>query len=140
MAKDQLMDYQKALEAYEVVIGLEVHVELNTNTKMFCGCANVFGDEPNTNVCPNCLGFPGAMPAVNGKAIENSIKIGLALDCEIAATGRFARKNYFYPDLAKNFQTSQYDEPIAFEGKIDIEVPSGKVFTCLLYTSDAADE
>jgi aspartyl-tRNA(Asn)/glutamyl-tRNA(Gln) amidotransferase subunit B len=129
MAKDQLMDYQKALEAYEVVIGLEVHVELNTNTKMFCGCANVFGDEPNTNVCPNCLGFPGAMPAVNGKAIENSIKIGLALDCEIAATGRFARKNYFYPDLAKNFQTSQYDEPIAFEGKIDIEVPSGKVFT-----------
>ena len=129
MAKDQLMDYQKALEAYEVVIGLEVHVELNTNTKMFCGCANVFGDEPNTNVCPNCLGFPGAMPAVNGKAIENSIKIGLALDCEIAATGRFARKNYFYPDLAKNFQTSQYDEPIAFEGTIDIEVPSGKVFT-----------
>ena len=129
MAKDQLMDYQKALEAYEVVIGLEVHVELNTNTKMFCGCANVFGDEPNTNVCPNCLGFPGAMPAVNGKAIESSIKIGLALDCEIAATGRFARKNYFYPDLAKNFQTSQYDEPIAYEGKIDIEVPSGKVFT-----------
>jgi aspartyl-tRNA(Asn)/glutamyl-tRNA(Gln) amidotransferase subunit B len=129
MAKDQLMDYQKALEAYEVVIGLEVHVELNTNTKMFCGCPNVFGDEPNTNVCPNCLGFPGAMPAVNGKAIENSIKIGLALDCQIAATGRFARKNYFYPDLAKNFQTSQYDEPIAFEGKIDIEVPSGKVFT-----------
>jgi len=129
MAKDQLMDYAKAIEAFEVVIGLEVHVELNTNTKMFCGCANVFGDEPNTNVCPNCLGFPGAMPAVNGKAIENSIKIGLALDCQIASTGRFARKNYFYPDLAKNFQTSQYDEPIAFDGKIDIEVPSGKVFT-----------
>jgi len=129
MAKDQLMDYAKALEAFEVVIGLEVHVELNTNTKMFCGCANVFGDEPNTNVCPNCLGFPGAMPAVNGKAIENSIKIGLALDCQIASTGRFARKNYFYPDLAKNFQTSQYDEPIAFDGRIDIEVPSGKVFT-----------
>jgi aspartyl-tRNA(Asn)/glutamyl-tRNA(Gln) amidotransferase subunit B len=129
MAKDQLMDYQKALEAYEVVIGLEVHVELNTKTKMFCGCANVFGDEPNTNVCPNCLGFPGAMPAVNGKAVENSIKIGLALDCQIAANGRFARKNYFYPDLAKNFQTSQYDEPIAFDGKLDVEVPSGKIFT-----------
>jgi aspartyl-tRNA(Asn)/glutamyl-tRNA(Gln) amidotransferase subunit B len=96
---------------------------------MFFGCANVFGDEPNTNVCPNCLGFPGAMPAVNGKAIENSIKIGLALDCQIAETGRFSRKNYFYPDLAKNFQTSQYDEPIAYNGKIDIEVPSGKVFT-----------
>jgi aspartyl-tRNA(Asn)/glutamyl-tRNA(Gln) amidotransferase subunit B len=129
MAKDQLMDYQKALENYEVVIGLEVHVELNTNTKMFCGCANVFGDEPNTNVCPVCLGFPGALPSVNGKAVENSIKIGLALDCKIAENGRFARKNYFYPDLAKNFQTSQYDEPIAFDGSIDIEVPSGKVFT-----------
>ena len=129
MAKDQLMDYQKALDAFEVVIGLEVHVELNTKTKMFCGCANVFGDEPNTNVCPNCLGFPGAMPAVNGKAVENSIKIGLALDCQIAANGRFARKNYFYPDLAKNFQTSQYDEPIAFDGKLDVEVPSGKIFT-----------
>lgn len=129
MAKDQLMDYQKAVEAYEVVIGLEVHVELNTNTKMFCGCANIFGNEANTNVCPVCLGFPGALPAVNGKAVENSIKIGLALDCQIAASGRFARKNYFYPDLAKNFQTSQYDEPIAYNGKIDIEVPSGKVFT-----------
>jgi aspartyl-tRNA(Asn)/glutamyl-tRNA(Gln) amidotransferase subunit B len=129
MAKDQLMDYQKALEAFEVVIGLEVHVELNTKTKMFCGCANVFGDEPNTNVCPVCLGFPGALPAVNGKAVENSIKIGLALDCKIAENGRFARKNYFYPDLAKNFQTSQYDEPIAYDGKIIIEVPSGDSFT-----------
>jgi aspartyl-tRNA(Asn)/glutamyl-tRNA(Gln) amidotransferase subunit B len=129
MAKDQLMDYQKALEAFEVVIGLEVHVELNTNSKMFCGCANVFGNEPNTNVCPVCLGFPGALPAVNGKAVENSIKIGLALDCKIAENGRFARKNYFYPDLAKNFQTSQYDEPIAFDGSIEIEAPSGKVYT-----------
>ncbi|MFM5905408.1 MAG: Asp-tRNA(Asn)/Glu-tRNA(Gln) amidotransferase subunit GatB [Micrococcales bacterium] len=129
MAKAELMDYEKALELYEVVIGLEVHVELNTNTKMFCGCANQFGDEPNTNVCPICLGLPGSLPAVNKKAVESSISIGLALDCQIAPTGRFARKNYFYPDLAKNFQTSQYDEPIAFEGSIDIEVPSGKVFT-----------
>lgn len=129
MAKDQLLDYNKALEQFEVVIGLEVHVELNTNTKMFCGCANVFGDEPNTNVCPICLGLPGSLPAVNAKAVENSISIGLALDCQIAPNGRFARKNYFYPDLAKNFQTSQYDEPIAFEGTIDIEVSSGKVFT-----------
>jgi aspartyl-tRNA(Asn)/glutamyl-tRNA(Gln) amidotransferase subunit B len=129
MAKAELMDYAKALEQFEVVIGLEVHVELNTNTKMFCGCANQFGDVPNTNVCPICLGLPGSLPAVNKRAVESSISIGLALGCQIAPTGRFARKNYFYPDLAKNFQTSQYDEPIAFEGAIDIEVPSGNLFT-----------
>lgn len=128
MAKDELMNYEKALEQFEVVIGLEVHVELNTNTKMFCGCRNEFGDEPNTNVCPICIGLPGTLPAVNKSAVESSIKIGLALGCEIAANGRFARKNYFYPDLAKNFQTSQYDEPIAFEGTLDVEVPSGNSF------------
>ena len=127
--KAELMKYEQALEQFEVVIGLEVHIELNTNTKMFCGCANIFGDEPNTNVCPICIGLPGSLPAVNKKAIESSISIGLALGCEIAANGRFARKNYFYPDLAKNFQTSQFDEPIAFEGSLDVEVPSGKVFT-----------
>jgi len=129
MAKAELMDYAKALELFEVVIGLEVHVELNTNTKMFCGCANVFGSEPNTNVCPICIGLPGSLPAVNRRAVESAISIGLALGCEIAPTGRFARKNYFYPDLAKNFQTSQFDEPIAFEGGIDIEVPSGNTYT-----------
>lgn len=129
MAKAELMNYEQALEKFEVVIGLEVHVELNTNTKMFCGCRNDFGDEPNTNVCPICIGLPGSLPAVNRKAVESSIAIGLALGCEIAPNGRFSRKNYFYPDLAKNFQTSQYDEPIAFEGNIDIEVPSGAVYT-----------
>jgi aspartyl-tRNA(Asn)/glutamyl-tRNA(Gln) amidotransferase subunit B len=129
MAKDELMNYEKALELFEVVIGLEVHVELNTNTKMFCGCRNEFGGEPNTFVCPICLGLPGSLPAVNKRAVESSISIGLALGCQIAPTGRFARKNYFYPDLAKNFQTSQYDEPIAFEGSIDVEVPSGNKFT-----------
>ncbi|MEY4452569.1 MAG: hypothetical protein RIT51_247 [Actinomycetota bacterium] len=129
MAKAELMNYEQALEKFEVVIGLEVHVELNTNTKMFCGCRNDFGDEPNTNVCPICIGLPGSLPAVNKRAVESSIAIGLALGCQIAPTGRFARKNYFYPDLAKNFQTSQYDEPIAFEGTIDIEVPSGNVYT-----------
>ncbi|MFN4848258.1 MAG: Asp-tRNA(Asn)/Glu-tRNA(Gln) amidotransferase subunit GatB [Rhodoluna sp.] len=129
MAKANLMDYEKAIELFEVVIGLEVHVELNTNTKMFCGCRNEFGEEPNTNVCPVCIGLPGSLPAVNKKAVESSISIGLALGCQIAPTGRFARKNYFYPDLAKNFQTSQYDEPIAFAGSLDVEVPSGKVFT-----------
>ena len=132
MAKAELMNYEQALEQFEVVIGLEVHVELNTTTKMFCGCKNEFGNEPNTNVCPICIALPGALPAVNKTAVESSIKIGLSLGCEIAPTGRFARKNYFYPDLAKNFQTSQYDEPIAFEGSLDVEVPSGKVHTVLI--------
>ena len=128
MAKAELMNYEQALVQFEVVIGLEVHVELNTKTKMFCGCRNDFGDDPNTNVCPVCLGLPGALPVVNKQAVESAIKIGLALGCEIQPTGRFARKNYFYPDLAKNFQTSQFDEPIAFEGGIDIEVPSGNSY------------
>ena len=129
MAKDELMNYEQALAQFEVVIGLEVHVELNTKTKMFCGCKNEFGNEPNTNVCPICIGLPGSLPAVNKRAVESSIQIGLALGCQIAPTGRFARKNYFYPDLAKNFQTSQYDEPIAFDGSLEVEVPSGNKFT-----------
>ncbi|MEY3561935.1 MAG: Asp-tRNA(Asn)/Glu-tRNA(Gln) amidotransferase subunit GatB [Actinomycetota bacterium] len=132
MAKEQLMAYEQAIEMFEVVIGLEVHVELNTKSKMFCGCANIFGNEPNTNVCPICIGLPGSLPAVNKKAVESSIAIGLALGCQIAPTGRFARKNYFYPDLAKNFQTSQYDEPIAYEGKINIELEDGEVFEVLI--------
>ena len=132
MAKETLMPYEQAIAQFEVVIGLEVHVELNTMSKMFCGCANIFGNEPNTNVCPICIGLPGSLPAVNKKAVESSIAIGLALGCQIAPTGRFARKNYFYPDLAKNFQTSQYDEPIAFEGKINIELEDGEVFEVLI--------
>ena len=128
MAKAELMNYVQALEKFEVVIGLEVHVELNTKTKMFCGCRNDFGDEPNTNVCPVCLGLPGALPVVNKRAVESAIKIGLAIGCDIAPNGRFARKNYFYPDLAKNFQTSQFDEPIAFEGGVEVVVPSGQVY------------
>jgi len=128
MTKAELMNYEQALEKFEVVIGLEVHVELNTKTKMFCGCRNDFGDEPNTNVCPVCLGLPGALPVVNKRAVESAIKIGLAIGCDIAPNGRFARKNYFYPDLAKNFQTSQFDEPIAFEGGVEVEVPSGNTY------------
>ncbi|MBV9846448.1 MAG: Asp-tRNA(Asn)/Glu-tRNA(Gln) amidotransferase subunit GatB [Kutzneria sp.] len=124
----ELMDYDEVLERFDPVLGLEVHVELNTNTKMFCGCANVFGGEPNTHVCPTCLGLPGALPAVNGKAVESAIRIGLALNCEIARWCRFARKNYFYPDMPKNFQTSQYDEPIAFNGHLDVVLDDGTVF------------
>ena len=104
-----------------------MHVELNTASKMFCGCPTEFGAEPNTQVCPTCLGLPGAMPVVNGKAVESAIRIGLALNCEIAEWCRFARKNYFYPDMPKNFQTSQYDEPIAFEGWTEVEV-DGETF------------
>ena len=131
MSKEQLMAFDQAIEKFDVVIGLEVHVELNTKSKMFCGCKNEFGSEPNTNVCPTCIGLPGSLPAVNRRAVESSIAIGLALSCDIAKTCRFARKNYFYPDLAKNFQTSQYDEPIAFGGKLDVELDD-QIFEILI--------
>ncbi|MFD7653185.1 Asp-tRNA(Asn)/Glu-tRNA(Gln) amidotransferase subunit GatB [Actinosynnema sp. NPDC059797] len=124
---DELMDYAEVIERFDPVLGLEVHVELHTNTKMFCGCANLFGGEPNTHVCPTCLGLPGSLPVVNGKAVESAIRIGLALNCEIAEWCRFARKNYFYPDMPKNFQTSQYDEPIAFNGWLDVVLDDGEV-------------
>jgi len=129
MAKDALMAFDKALELFEPVIGLEVHVELSTKTKMFSSASNVFGADPNTAVTPVCLGLPGSLPVVNEQAIRYSISLGLALGCEIAETCRFARKNYFYPDLAKNYQISQYDEPIAFEGSLDIELDNGDIVT-----------
>jgi aspartyl-tRNA(Asn)/glutamyl-tRNA(Gln) amidotransferase subunit B len=129
MAAAELMDYDRALELFEPVLGFEVHVELNTRTKMFCGCANEFGSGANTNTCPTCLGLPGGLPQVNEKAIESSIRLGLALGCEIAESSRFARKNYFYPDTSKNFQTSQYDEPIAYDGRVTIELESGREIT-----------
>jgi aspartyl-tRNA(Asn)/glutamyl-tRNA(Gln) amidotransferase subunit B len=132
MAKDALMDYDKALELFEPVLGFEVHVELNTTTKMFCGCANEFGSGANTNTCPTCLGLPGGLPQVNHKAIESSIRIGLALGCDIAESSRFARKQYFYPDTSKNFQTSQYDDPIAHDGQVTVELEDGRQVTVLI--------
>ncbi len=122
MSAPTLMSYDEALAMFDPVLGLEVHVELNTASKMFCGCPTEFGAEPNTQVCPVCLGLPGAMPVVNATAVESAIRIGLALNCEIAQWCRFARKNYFYPDMPKNFQTSQYDEPVAFNGWTDVDV------------------
>ncbi len=119
---DELMGYDEVLAGFDPALGLEVHVELNTATKMFCGCDNSPGGEPNTKTCPICLGLPGSLPVVNGKAVESAIRIGLALNCQIAPWGRFSRKNYFYPDMTKNYQTSQYDEPICFDGHVDLEV------------------
>ncbi len=108
--------------SYEAVIGLEIHSELKTNTKIFCGCATTFGAEQNTNVCPVCLGLPGVLPVINKRVVEFAIKAGLALNCTINKFSKFDRKNYYYPDLPKNFQTSQYDLPIAEHGYVDIEV------------------
>jgi aspartyl-tRNA(Asn)/glutamyl-tRNA(Gln) amidotransferase subunit B len=112
-------------EELETVIGLECHVELATATKMFCGCPNEFGTPPNTNVCPICLGHPGTLPVPNETAIQYIVKIGLALDCRIAPHSLFHRKNYFYPDMPKNYQISQYDLPICIEGHLDIDIPDG---------------
>jgi len=107
---------------YEIVIGLEIHTELKTNSKIFCGCSTKFGSDQNTNVCPVCLGLPGVLPVINEKVVEFAIRAGVALNCEILPFSKFDRKNYYYPDLPKNFQTSQYDLPIAVNGHLDIEV------------------
>ncbi|MGC9666250.1 Asp-tRNA(Asn)/Glu-tRNA(Gln) amidotransferase subunit GatB [Planosporangium sp. 12N6] len=115
-------EFEQVVARYEPVIGLETHVELGTNTKMFCGCPTEFGAEPNTQVCPVCLGLPGSLPVANKAAIEATIRIGLALNCSIASWCRFARKNYFYPDMPKDYQISQYDEPLCVDGYLDVEV------------------
>ena len=122
MSTSVVPDFTDVLQRYEPVIGLEVHVELGTRTKMFCGCPTTFGAEPNTQVCPVCLGLPGSLPVANRAAVEATIRIGLALNCQIASWCRFARKNYFYPDMPKNFQISQYDEPLCTDGWLDVDV------------------
>ncbi len=133
MARAELMDFDEALELFEPVLGFEVHVELNTRTKMFSDAPNPafaghHGAPPNTQITPVDLGLPGSLPVVNGTAIENSISLGLALGCTIAPSSRFARKNYFYPDLAKNYQISQFDEPIAVDGEVEVELADGRTF------------
>jgi aspartyl-tRNA(Asn)/glutamyl-tRNA(Gln) amidotransferase subunit B len=126
-AAAELLDYDDVLASYDPVLGLEVHVELSTATKMFCRCSTEFGAEPNTQVCPVCLALPGALPTLNEAAVESAIRIGLALNCEIVPWCRFARKNYFYPDMPKNYQISQYDEPIAINGYLDVPLEDGSI-------------
>ncbi|MEW2460672.1 Asp-tRNA(Asn)/Glu-tRNA(Gln) amidotransferase subunit GatB [Microbacterium sp. K41] len=133
-AAAKLMDFDRALELFEPVLGFEVHVELNTNTKMFSDAPNPANEayhaaEPNTLIAPVDLGLPGSLPVVNETAVRSSISLGLALGCSIAESSRFARKNYFYPDLGKNYQISQYDEPIAFEGSVEVELEDGTTVT-----------
>lgn len=121
-------EYAETVARWDPVLGIEVHIELGTRTKMFDGAPVGFGAPPNTQTTPVSLGLPGTLPVPNREAVESAIRIGLALNCEIAASSRFARKNYFYPDMPKNFQTSQYDEPIARDGHLDIELDDGAVF------------
>ena len=116
------VDFDEALAMFEPVLGIETHVELGTNSKMFCSCATAFGADANTQVCPVCLGLPGSLPVVNRTAVESTIRMGLALNCSIAPWCRFARKNYFYPDMPKDYQVSQYDEPLCFNGYLDVTV------------------
>ena len=111
---------------YEIVIGLEVHVELATKTKIFCGCSTEFGGAPNSHTCPVCTGMPGALPVLNKKVVEYAIAVGLATHCDITQYCKFDRKNYFYPDLPKAYQISQFDLPLCTEGYIDIETEEGK--------------
>lgn len=128
MTSPNLPSLAETVAKYEPVIGFEVHVELNTVTKMFSSSPNAFGDEPNTNITEVDVGLPGTLPTMNYEAIEAGITLGLALNCSIAETCRFARKHYFYPDVPKNFQISQYDEPIAFDGWVDVELDDGELF------------
>jgi len=112
---------------YEPVIGLEVHVQLNTKTKLFCHCSTQFGVEPNANTCPVCMGYPGVLPRLNKEALEKAILVGLSLNCKVANYTKFDRKSYFYPDLPKGYQISQYDMPLNYEGYLEFEMPDGAI-------------
>ena len=125
---DDVMDYDDVVAQFDPVMGMEIHVELATKSKMFSSSSVEFGDAPNSHADPCCLGLPGALPVVNKKGVEWAIKIGLALNCSIAERSRFARKNYFYPDQPKNYQISQYDEPIAYDGYLDVQLDDGSTF------------
>lgn len=125
---DDVMDYEDVVAQFDPVMGMEIHVELATKSKMFSSSSVEFGDAPNSHADPCCLGLPGALPVVNKKGVEWAIKIGLDLNCSIAERSRFARKNYFYPDQPKNYQISQYDEPIAYDGYLDVQLDDGSTF------------
>ena len=114
------------MKEYEVVIGLEVHAELSTNTKIYCNCSTAFGADPNTHCCPICTGMPGTLPVLNEKVVEYAVKAGLATNCEISRFSKQDRKNYFYPDLPKAYQVSQYDLPLCIGGHLDINVNGNK--------------
>ena len=121
---------------YETTIGLEIHVQLKTRSKMFCGCGTAFGGDPNTQVCPVCLGYPGAMPVMNEKAIRLTVLSGLMLGTDISTYSKFDRKSYFYPDMPKNYQISQYDKPLCVGGHVDIETDEGpKTIGCRVRSS-----
>ncbi|XP_021838210.1 glutamyl-tRNA(Gln) amidotransferase subunit B, chloroplastic/mitochondrial-like [Spinacia oleracea] len=122
-SRNQGTTLDKLLKDYEAVIGLETHVQLSTITKAFCGCAYNYGSEPNTNICPVCMGLPGALPVMNSKVIEYAVKLGLALNCKLSLNSKFDRKQYFYPDLPKGYQISQFDVPIATSGYVDLDLP-----------------
>ena len=137
---EKLMKFSEAVEEYDPVIGLEVHVELNTKTKLFCPAEVSFGGEPNTQLTPVSLGLPGSLPVVNKSAIDYAIKLGLALHCDIAEWSQFARKNYFYPDMPRDYQISQYDKPLNGEGYLDVELEDGEIFRVPIERAHVEDD
>ncbi|MDN6484614.1 MAG: Asp-tRNA(Asn)/Glu-tRNA(Gln) amidotransferase GatCAB subunit B, partial [Bifidobacterium mongoliense] len=137
---EKLMKYADAVEKFDPVFGLETHVELSTNTKLFCPAHSEFGGEPNTQLTPVSLGLPGSLPVVNKTAIDYAIKLGLALHCKIAEWSQFARKNYFYPDMPRDYQISQYDKPLNGEGYLDVELEDGSIFRVPIERAHVEDD